>query len=138
MIDLHPEKCNLCNGKVIYTSNAILYGREYGSGKIYYCTKCKAYVSTHKPRPKEAMGILANAEMRKLKNECHEIFDLKWKNQSTSKKRYQARKNAYRELAKQLGIKEEECHFGYFDKDMLLASKRVLENNPYWKKGVSV
>lgn len=34
MIDIHPTKCNICGGKVIYTSNAEVYGREYGSD---YC-----------------------------------------------------------------------------------------------------
>lgn len=133
MIDLFPKVCNLCGGKVIYTSNSLIYGKEYGSGKMYYCTECGAYVGTHVPRPKEAMGILADAKMRKLKNECHEIFDRKWKNQPTSKKRYKARKYAYKDLAKTLDIDVEECHFGYFDMDMLQEAKVVLENNPKWR-----
>lgn len=32
MIDLHPITCNLCGGKVVYTSNAAIYGRSCGSG----------------------------------------------------------------------------------------------------------
>lgn len=65
MIDLYPRKCNLCGGDVIYTSNSRIYGREYGSGKCYYCTKCHAYVGTHKPEPRKALGLLANPEMRR-------------------------------------------------------------------------
>ena len=49
MIDKYPTVCNLCGGKVIYTSNARIYGKEYGSGKCYLCTNCGAYVGTHKP-----------------------------------------------------------------------------------------
>ena len=30
MIDKYPTVCNLCGGKVIYTSNARIYGKEYG------------------------------------------------------------------------------------------------------------
>ena len=119
MIDLYPTKCNLCNGKVDYISNSRIYGREYGSGKCYYCTKCGAYVGTHKPRPREALGILGNEEMRNMKMKCHELFDLKWKNEPTSKKRHIARKRAYKELADKLHISAKECHFGYFDMDML-------------------
>ena len=64
MIDKYPTVCNLCGGKVIYTSNARIYGKEYGSGKCYLCTNCGAYVGTHKPRPREALGLLADAKMR--------------------------------------------------------------------------
>lgn len=79
MIDKYPKVCNICGGKVIYTSNADIYGKEYGSGKCYLCTSCRAFVGTHKPRPREALGILADANMRKGKVMCHEIFDTKWK-----------------------------------------------------------
>ena len=99
MIDLQPTKCNLCNGKVVYISNSKIYGKEYGSGKCYFCTKCGAYVGTHKPRPKEALGILGNSEMREMKMKCHELFDRQWKNEKTSMKRHIARKKAYTELA---------------------------------------
>lgn len=63
----YPKICNICGGKVIYCSNAEIYGVEYGSGKCYLCTKCGAYVGTHKPRPKEALGLLADEQMRKGK-----------------------------------------------------------------------
>lgn len=60
-INLHPTVCNLCGGKVIFTSNGILYGgREFGSGKCYYCTLCHASVGTHEPEPDKAKGILAD------------------------------------------------------------------------------
>ena len=97
MVDLKPTKCNICGGKVVLISNSFVYGREYGSGKMYYCIDCTAYVGTHKSRPTEAFGILANNEMRELKKKCHSIFDEKWKNESSSKKRYIARKNAYKD-----------------------------------------
>jgi hypothetical protein len=127
-INLHPTVCNLCGGEVIYTSNAKVYGREYGSGKCYYCTKCHAYVGTHKPRPKEALGLLADKEMRDLKMQCHTLFDKQWKTESTSKKRHLARKRAYKELAKRLSIPVSECHFGYFDMDMLKKTYVILQN----------
>lgn len=127
-IDLYPKKCNICGGKVIYTTNARIYGKEYGSGKMYYCTKCHAHVGTHKPRPKEALGLLADAEMRKLKEECHELFDKKWKDKSTSKQRHNARYWAYVDLANKMGISVEECHFGWFDKEELLKALSILRS----------
>lgn len=115
-----PTTCNLCGGKVKYVSNAEIYGRQYGSGFAYLCTKCGAYVGTHKPRPKDALGLLANAEMRKLKIECHDLFDLRWND-------HKERSKQYKWLAEQLGIPVSECHFGWFDTPMLLKAKQILE-----------
>lgn len=57
-VNLYPKVCNLCGGKVECISNSVIYGREYGSGYCYRCQSCGAYVGTHKPWPKRAMGIL--------------------------------------------------------------------------------
>ena len=65
-IDLHPKKCNICGGLVIYTNNNLIYGKSYGSGKCYLCTQCGSYVGTHEPRPTEALGLLADSQMRTL------------------------------------------------------------------------
>ena len=129
MIDHHPKKCNICGGPVIYTSNSVIYGREYGSGKCYLCKNCGAYVGTHKPRPKEALGLLADAEMRDLKMRCHALFDLQWKSFKGNRK--VKRQQAYKALAEELNIPVQDCHFGYFDKDMLLRAFSVLSNRQY-------
>lgn len=128
MLNLQPTECNICGGTVIYTSNKVIYGKEYGSGRCYYCTNCGAYVGTHKPRPDEAFGLLATKEMRDMKMKCHTLFDEKWKNEPTSKKRYIARRNAYLWLADQLKIPIENCHFGYFDMSMLNKAYQILNN----------
>lgn len=122
-INLYPTKCNLCGGAVIYTSNAKIYGRKYGNGRCYLCTKCGAYVGTHTPRPREALGLLADEQMRKGKIMCHEIFDSKWKGQPQASKK---RKKLYGWLAEKLEIPYEDCHFGYFDLDMLRKAYRIL------------
>ena len=76
MINTHPTRCNICGGPVTYGSNARIYGREYGSGYCYLCERCGAYVGTHKPRPREALGLLANEPMRTGKKMCHAILSL--------------------------------------------------------------
>lgn len=97
MINTQPEVCNLCGGKVIYTSNARVYhGREYGSGYCYLCLACGAYVGTHKPHPKEALGLLADERMRKGKIMCHALFDAMWKGKKHEKRERDA---LYRWLA---------------------------------------
>lgn len=115
-MNLHPTVCNLCGGRVIYTSNARIYGRKYGSGRCYLCTRCGAYVGTHKPRPREAMGLLADHDMRELKKVCHSLFDPLWKGKPKAHKK---RNDLYSWLANKMRIPRENCHFGYFDMEHL-------------------
>lgn len=107
-----PTECPYCGEEVVFTSNKEIYGREYGNGKCYKCTKCDAYVGVH-DGTEIPLGRLADKELRTLKMECHAVFDPLWQNGK------QKRKEAYRELAEKLGIAEAECHFGWFDKEML-------------------
>ena len=119
MIDLQPTRCNICGGKVIFTSNAEIYGRPYGSGKCYLCLECGAYVGTHRPRPTEALGILADKQMIDWKIVCHNLFDKLWKGKRHA---VRLRRYYYDRLAAELNIPVSECHFGYFDLPMLLRS----------------
>ena len=137
MIDLQPTTCNLCGGEVEYIQNSTLYGRSYGSGWCYHCKDCDAYVGTHIPRPKEALGILANEEMRKWKMWCHNLFDRLWRggikyNETKTKiihiKPKMTRGKAYSKLAKEMGIPLKECHFGYFNIKQLKQAYAILKN----------
>lgn len=123
MINVHPEICNLCGGKVIYTSNKNIYGREYGSGKCYLCTKCGAYVGTHEQRPKDSLGILANAKMRYAKKRCHGLFDMHWRDKERSRT---YRTALYAWLADKMGIDAADCHFGHFTLEQLDEAYQIL------------
>lgn len=127
--NLQPTVCNICGASVIFVSNSKIYGREYGSGKCYLCTNphCRAYVGTHEPRPQEALGLLATAEMRDMKKKVHELFDERWKHESNPGKRRIKRSESYKWLAKQMEIPVEECHFGYFDMEKLETAYRILK-----------
>ena len=124
MIDLHPTRCNICGGHVVFTSNATIYGKEYGSGKCYLCQSCGAYTGTHRPRPKEALGLLADEPMRKGKVMCQDLFDAMWKGKRKARKK---RKDLYAWLADRMGIPVEECHFGYFDIHQLRRAYLILK-----------
>lgn len=126
-INLQPTTCNLCSGEVIYTSNSRIYGSEIGSGKCYLCLECGAYVGTHIPRPKEALGILADERMRGLKMECHKIFDKQFLCAHNVYQMRKLRKRAYKKMAEILDIPVSECHFGYFEMDMLQKSYKFLK-----------
>lgn len=119
-INLYPETCNICGGKVSLVSNAKVYGgKTFGSGKCYLCNTCGAYVGTHKQRPTESMGVLADKEMRAMKRACHDLFDSQWSNQ-------QERNAQYCWLAGEMGIDVSDCHFGYFDKQELKKAIGIL------------
>ena len=123
-MELHPKVCNLCGGKVDYVSNARIYGKQYGSGYCYLCRECGAYTGTHKPRPKEALGLLADARMRKGKILCHELFDPIWKGKP---KPQRFREKMYKWLSRQMGIRIEDFHFGYFDLEQLREAYAILQ-----------
>lgn len=125
-VDLHPTKCNLCGGKVEYIDNSMIYGRRFGSGFCYRCKECGAYVGTHRHRPKEAMGLLADAQMRQMKIACHDLFDAMWRTDGGRHGRRRSR--LYAKLAEQMGIPVEECHFGYFDMELLRQAYKILVN----------
>ena len=62
MVDLILEKptvCRYCGSPVVFTSNAEIYGKEYGNGKCFLCRNCKAYVGVH-TETLTPLGTLAN------------------------------------------------------------------------------
>jgi hypothetical protein len=64
-----------------------------------------------------ALGRLADAELRELKQESHKYFDQLWRRkmkvQGVSK--HEARSSAYKWLSEQIGVPADECHIGMFD-----------------------
>lgn len=120
MVERHPRVCHICGGKVIYTSNAKIYGKEYGNGKCYLCTKCGAYVGTCKFKPTEAVGLLADDQMRTLQKRCLIAFSLFWKNQKEKDKMQE-------KLAKELNISVAECNFGCMNLKTLTRAYKIIE-----------
>lgn len=64
--------CPYCGKPTEYVDSSVIYGRSYGM--IYLCRDCKAYVGVHKGTD-QALGRLANAELREAKKEAHFYFD---------------------------------------------------------------
>ena len=90
-----------------------------GSPYAYHCTKCGAVVGTHKERPLEAMGLLANKEMADMRQKAHSMFDKFWKSQKQ-------RTECYQRLADDMGIPFEECHFAFFTLEQLQKAYKIL------------
>lgn len=110
----HPKTCNLCGGRVSY-----LQTNKYPSGYMYSCDNCHAQVGTFVKNKDIAMGTLADSETRKKRIEVHKLLDRFWRSSNGRKKRYQ-------ELAKELGIEENECHIAYMNMEMLIKAEQVL------------
>jgi hypothetical protein len=92
------------------------YQRDYGP--TWTCTPCGAWVGTH-PGTENALGGLANAELRAAKQAAHAAFDPLWQRKIRRDKcsKRQARNAGYAWLAGQLGIPVKKCHIGMMNLD---------------------
>lgn len=117
--------CPYCAAESQLVTGALLYPHrnDLWSLHFWHCAPCDAYVGCHKKglghgdgtRP---LGRLANAELRRAKNQAHAAFDPLWKNRKIR------RRDAYDWLAKQLGLPVDRTHIGDFDVETCL---RVVE-----------
>ena len=124
MFDSRPTICPVCGGNVIYGKMKDFGLTPYQSGYCYICEKCGSYVGTHRKSPKDALGILACSNTRKLRSICHEEF-YKHYYSLTGKNR------AYYRLSKELHIKFDDCHFGYMDAATLSRALNIMKG---WEK----
>ena len=120
--------CPYCSKEVEkVTGKEIYFGRfpELDSKIFYQCKPCKAHVGCH-PGTDSPLGRLANAELRKWKQQAHAAFDPIWQDG------WLKRSESYSLLAEQLDIPKEQCHIGMFDVDMCM--KVVVEAVPKIRK----
>lgn len=123
MVDLileKPEICRYCGGKVIFTSNSEIYGKEYGNGKCFLCTNCRAYVGVH-TETLTPLGTLANNELRKWRHKTHIVFDTMWKNNKMK------RNDAYKWLAEKMSLTKDECHIALFEVEQCKQAIKLVE-----------
>lgn len=130
MVELILEKptvCRYCGSEVVFTSNAEIYGKEYGNGKCFLCRNCRAFVGVH-TETLTPLGTLANDELRKWRNKAHNEFDKLWK----SPTRIMTRHNAYKWLSEKMDLKKEKCHIALFEIEQC---KQVIDivKNEYFR-----
>jgi hypothetical protein len=114
--------CPYCDKPTEFVDSKKVYGQSYGM--IYLCQPCDAYVGVHKGST-EALGRLANRELRYWKKTAHAAFDILWNhkiNKGTDK--HTARTAAYKWLSQQTKITPELCHIEMMDVDQC---KKVVE-----------
>ena len=107
-----PKICRYCGKEVVLTSNAEIYGKEYGNGKCYLCRNCKAFVGVH-TNTIIPLGTLANDELRCARKKAHNSFDRLWKKPT----RIMSRFEAYKWLSKQMGLEIEDTHIAMFESE---------------------
>lgn len=134
--------CPYCFSDTEYVNSKEVYGNKIGkkSGMIYVCRSCSAYVGVHKGT-NNALGRLANAELREAKMEAHYWFDQISRTGIINEvwpvfiKGISNRSKSYLWLSRHLNIIVEDCHIGMFDVDMCLnvikISKEAIENHKY-------
>ena len=102
-------KCPYCGYEAKLVDSKEIYGKSYG--KAWVCSfypGCDSYVGCH-PGTEKPLGTMADKKLRKLRNECHLLFDSIWKSGKKD------RSSAYAMLRHTLKISEENCHIAMFD-----------------------
>jgi hypothetical protein len=117
--------CNYCGkvAKLVRGNELYPHRLDLRASFFWACTPCGAWVGCH-PGTAEPLGRLANAELRKWKQQVHGLFDPIWKQGTMT------RSQAYQWLATGLGITGAECHVGMFDVMRCQHAVAFINNNP--------
>lgn len=107
--------CPYCQAPVEFCTGDRVYGSKFKHIFLYVCSRhpaCDSYVGVHpNGYPK---GTLADKPMREARKKAHAAFDPLWR----IEKVFRTRSEAYRRLAKWLGIPQRQTHIGWFDEAM--------------------
>ncbi len=119
--------CPYCGNKAKIVDGTSIYPhREDLSHKVFYkCNPCDAFVGVHADSGNVPLGTLANSELRKARNLAHSSFDPIWRDGLLS------RGEAYKWLAKELNIKQSDCHIAMFEIETC-RKVQVLSTQKYW------
>ena len=119
--------CPYCGAQAILRPGSYLF-KHPKTEHLYVCTrypKCDSYVSAHEGNL-VPMGMPANSELRRKRQEAHLVFDQLWKSGIFT------RNDAYHWMADLFLIRREEAHIGNFNMDrcdrLIKQSVEVLRN----------
>lgn len=124
----HPV-CPYCGVGAVLTTGATVYPHrpDLRALPFFRCPPCDAHVGCH-PGTRTPLGSLANAALRKARAEAHAAFDPHWKADRVPG----ARKRAYAALARELGMRAEDCHIGRFSESQCARAIVVCQS---WGRG---
>ncbi|RAW91466.1 MULTISPECIES: zinc-finger-containing protein [unclassified Photorhabdus] len=116
-----PVRCRYCCGHITIAHHEKIFGKAYSKWPwLYICTSCCAYVGMH-PFTDIPLGTLADKATRNARLSSKRYFEEIWQSGKLS------RTDAYKWLAKRLGINKCECHFGWFDIDTCYRAKEICK-----------
>lgn len=122
--------CDYCGKPAVPTKGSNIWPSrpELSLTFFYCCDPCGARVGTHKGTW-QPLGRLANADLRRLRQEAHAVFDpICHSLIPVGGKRQQGREAGYRWLAEQLGLTRDTCHVGLFDDALCRRAIEVCTN----------
>lgn len=111
------NSAKMVTGKKIYPHRPDLYHKFF-----YHCEPCGSYVGCH-PGTNEPLGTLANATIRKLRNQCHNKFDRLWKSGEMK------RGEAYKWLQDKMYLTKEDAHIGKFGEEQCIKLLSILKEH---------
>jgi hypothetical protein len=121
--------CQYCGNPAKLVGSAAIYGpfvKDYGL--FYHCAKDKAWVGVHKNSPQHApKGTLANAELRRWRQNAHNLFDVCWQSGKVT------RKKAYVLLQNLMDMTPDEAHIGLFDIEQCKKLVTIIRSDPSWQ-----
>lgn len=114
--------CPYCGNDCKITTGDKLFGMPDLKDKILYqCAPCDAHIGCHKGTD-IPFGIPARKHLRSLRTVVHDKFDKLW----TDKKL--ARILAYRWMAQELGVSQDQAHIGLMDQNQCDKILRALKS----------
>jgi len=127
--------CPYCEGgAILVTGDRIYPNRPDLAGKRYwFCPGDDAYVGCH-GKTERPLGTLADAALRKHRQEVHAVFDPIWKAKMTrdGNTQFSAIGRAYKWLAEAMQIKPSDCHTSLFNHDQCALAIRICA--PYARR----
>lgn len=112
--------CPYCGGdSVLVTGDVVYPNRPDLAGKRFWlCAGDQAWVGVH-GKTERPLGTLADAALRKHRQEVHAVFDVIWQAKMVrdGNTEWSARGRGYKWLAEAMQIPPSECHSALFSHD---------------------
>ena len=125
-----------CGSPAKLGSNATIYGREYGNGMAFICTRfptCRGYVGCHPDgRP---LGSIADQETKKLRMKVHALIDPLWRGANNGRSKHRNRGSVYGWM-RRIMDENKDFHCGELSKEQCLKALDLIEKYPYRKPEV--
>lgn len=128
--------CSECGVKSVLTTGAKIYPyrTDLADTFFWYCDMCQAWCGAHANSERhEPYGKPAGKELRKLRKQVHDSFDVLWQRKMAKEgcTKQEARDAGYKWLREQLKLSKTKCHIGKFDEKLCLQTIELCK--PYLK-----